>query len=119
MSIDGSPDAPVGIGGSRVIRGDDWMRGILMVTSSESVPKLSSESSWSAKREGISIGCRSSSSVVSASGSSSPITPSKACNKLVIRGDRFGDIGDLDPGAESTRSGESPSVFSVGTEEGT
>ena len=89
------------------------------MTSSVSVSRLSSESSWSTKCEGDPIGCRISPSVVSASRSSPPITPCKACNRLVIRGDRFGDIGDLNLGVDSMGSDEFPSGLSVGTEEGT
>ena len=89
------------------------MCGILTVTSSESEFRLSSGSPWSAKHEGVLVGCETPSSAVSASKSSLSITPPNASNKLVIRGDRFGDIGDLDLGVESRDSGESPPAFPV------
>lgn len=82
------------------------------MTSSESV-RLSSGLPSSTRREGSSVVCMAPSSVVSVSRSSSLMTPCSASNRLVILGDRFGDIGDPSLGVESRDSGvflPSPSV---------
>lgn len=65
------------------------------------------------------MACVTSSSVVSASNSSPLTTLPSASSRLVIRGDRFGDIGDPDLGIESTGSDGLLSAISDGIEEGT
>ena len=86
------------------------------MASSESVVRMSWESPI---REGISIACGIPSPVVSASRSSTLITPFKASSNPVIREDRFGDIGGPDLYAVSPGSNEISPAFSDGTEEGT
>ena len=86
------------------------------MASSESAVRVSWESP---KCEGISTACGIPSSVVSASRSSTLITPFKASSRPVIREDRFGDIGGPGLYVVSPGSNEISSAFSDGTEEGT
>lgn len=117
---DGGPsDASVDIGRSLLTAGEDWGCETRTVKSSESVVRSSSDFPSSRRIcEENSSACGTVPSAASVPSSSSPITPFNASRRLVIRGDRLGDIGGSELGVRFVGLDEASSPFSVGTEEG-